>query len=88
LVRYDMASGEPQVFDCKGVVGEVVFAPRAGATEELDGYYLAFFNSLDTDRSTSLTVWDATQFPAPPVAEVRIPRRVLNGLHGTWFPAF
>ena len=87
LVRYDMASGTSQVFDCDAVVGEVVFAPRAGATEELDGYYLALATSLDPGRSARFVVWDAAEFPAPPLAQVPIPQRVPNGLHGNWFAA-
>jgi carotenoid cleavage dioxygenase-like enzyme len=87
LVRYDMTSGRSQTFDCDAVVGEVVFAPRRGGVDELDGYYLAFASSIGTDRSARFLVWDATEFPAPPVAEVVIPQRVPNGLHGNWFAA-
>ncbi len=87
LVRYDMASGRSQAFDCEAVVGEVVFAPRSGATDELDGYYLAFASSVGAERSARFLVWDATHFPAPPLAEVVIPQRVPNGLHGNWFAA-
>ncbi len=87
LVRYDMATGRSQTFECDAVVGEVVFAPRGGATEELDGYYLAFASSLGADRSARFLVWDAAEFPAPPIAEVLIPQRVPNGLHGNWFAA-
>jgi len=65
----------------------VVFAPRAGATDELDGYYLAFTTSLDQSRSARFCIWDAAGFPGPPMAEVAIPQRVPNGLHGNWFPA-
>ena len=36
---------------------------------------------------TSLCIWDASAFPAEPVATVALPQRVPNGLHGTWFPA-
>ena len=61
--------------------------PRGGATEELDGYYLAFASSLGADRSARFLVWDAADFPAPPIAEVLIPQRVPNGLHGNWFAA-
>jgi carotenoid cleavage dioxygenase-like enzyme len=87
LIRYDMASGESQTFDCGAVIGEVAFAPRPGGSEELDGYYLAFASSLGADRSARFLVWDAADFPNPPVAEVAIPHRVPNGLHGNWFPA-
>ena len=87
LIRYDMATGTPATFDCDAVVGEVVFAPRVGATDELDGYYLAFTTSLTPDRSARLCIWDAADFPAPPLAQITIPQRVPNGLHGNWIPA-
>lgn len=86
LYRYDMDSGASVTYDTGAAVGEVVFAPRDGGTDELDGYYLAFGTGLD-DGASSLYVWDAAAFPAPPVATVRIPQRVPNGLHGNWFPA-
>jgi carotenoid cleavage dioxygenase len=86
LVRFDMASGTRRHVDLDESIGEVCFAPRAGATDELDGYYLAFGTDVGSDRS-SLIIWDAAAFPAPPVARIRIPQRVPNGLHGNWLPA-
>ena len=82
LIRYDMQTGKCETFDCDGVIGEVTFAPRLGATEELDGYYLGFVTSFGPDRSAWAYVWDASQFPSAPVAKVAIPQRVPNGLHG------
>jgi carotenoid cleavage dioxygenase-like enzyme len=87
LIRLDMASGKAETYDCGAAIGEVVFAPRAGATEELDGYYLTFASSVDASRSAHFLVWDAADFPAPPMAKVPIPQRVPNGLHGNWFAA-
>jgi carotenoid cleavage dioxygenase-like enzyme len=87
LVRFDMTTGQSQTVSCDAVIGEVVFAPRPDATDELDGYYLAFASSLGADRSARLSVWDAADFPKPPIAEIAIPQRVPNGLHGNWFPA-
>jgi carotenoid cleavage dioxygenase-like enzyme len=87
LLRYDMATGQAEVWDCDAVVGEVTFAPRDGSSEELDGYFLAFATSLDAARTARFVVWDAAAFPAPPLAEVVIPQRVPNGLHGNWFAA-
>jgi carotenoid cleavage dioxygenase len=87
LLRYDMTTGQSVTFECDAVVGEVVFAPRAGAIEELDGYYITYANSLDFRRSARMLVWDAGDFPSPPVAEVLLPQRVPNGLHGNWFAA-
>jgi carotenoid cleavage dioxygenase-like enzyme len=86
LYRYDMDSGSRDHVDTNAAVGEVVFAPRTGGTDELDGYYLALGTDVDSGVS-SLNVWDAAAFPSPPVATVAIPQRVPNGLHGNWFPA-
>ncbi len=85
LVRYDMDAGSSVSWDCDAAIGEVVFVPRPGGTEELDGYYLTFATSLGADRAAWAYVWDASEFPGPPVARVAIPQRVPNGLHGNWF---
>jgi carotenoid cleavage dioxygenase-like enzyme len=84
LCRYDMATGTSVGYDSDACLGEVVFVPRPGATDELDGYYLTFATTLDDDRSW-LYVWDSADFPAPPRARVLVPTRVPNGLHGNWF---
>jgi carotenoid cleavage dioxygenase-like enzyme len=84
LSRWDMQAGSRVSYDSDACLGEVVFAPRPGGTDELDGYYMTFANSLDDGRSW-LYVWDAASFPAPPRARVLIPTRVPNGIHGNWF---
>lgn len=86
LVRHDVQTGDVLTHDAEGCFGEVTFAPRAGGTDELDGWYLAFTSSMDAKRSW-LSVWDAADFPGDPVAKVHVPQRVPNGLHGGWFPA-
>ena len=86
LARVDHRNGEWVQFDTEGAVGEAVFAPRPGSTDELDGYYLAFVSSFADDRTT-LGIWDAADFPGPPRARVHLPQRVPNGLHGNWFAA-
>jgi carotenoid cleavage dioxygenase-like enzyme len=86
LCRIDLQTGEWVSADTGAVIGEVAFAPRAGGTAELDGYYLTFATSLDDGRS-GLYVWDAAAFPSEPVARVLVSQRIPNGLHGNWFPA-
>ena len=86
LCRVDLETGAWESFDTGAVIGEVVFAPRPGGTDELDGWYLTFGTSLADGRSW-LYVWDADTFPGPPRARVHIPQRVPNGLHGNWFAA-
>lgn len=91
LVRYDLQTGESVHYDGDLVHGEVVHAARDGAPigrgdAELDGWYLTF--GTDVAATTSyLVVWDAQTFPSDPVAKVRMPHRVPNGLHGNWMPA-
>jgi carotenoid cleavage dioxygenase-like enzyme len=85
LVRWDMATGKSAVWNTDAAIGEVVFVPRGGATEELDGYYMTLARSIPDDRSW-LYIWDAADFPCPPVARVAIPAAVPNGLHANWFP--
>lgn len=86
LHRFDVRAGTRAQYAAGAALGEPVFVPRDGSTEEGDGYYLAYANDLDRDASR-LLVFDAPAFPAPPVAEVQLPRRVPNGLHGSWIPA-
>jgi carotenoid cleavage dioxygenase len=86
LRRYDMLSGTSASFTSGAALGEPVFAPRTGGTDELDGWYLSLGTDKRTDRS-ALFVFDAAAFPAAPVATIALPQRVPNGLHGNWLPA-
>ena len=65
------------------VVGEAVFVPRARAAAEDDGY-LALFVSDSAGRSSDFVLLDAAHVDAEPVAVVRLPQRVPQGLHGNW----
>jgi carotenoid cleavage dioxygenase-like enzyme len=60
--------------------------PRDRSTEELDGYYVTFGTSL-LDGHSGLYIWDAGELELTPRARIVLPQRVLNGLHGNWFPA-
>jgi carotenoid cleavage dioxygenase len=93
LVRYDLqrdtasehrfaASGSHGV---PGAPGEAVFAPAAGESDELAGWYLTYVYDPVTDGS-DLVVIDASNFEGEPVARVRLPRRVPHGFHGNWIP--
>ena len=91
LVRYDLDTGRSVHWDGDLVHGEVAHAAREGAPvgrgdAELDGWYLTIGTDLAAERSY-LVVWDAQSFPSEPVAKVRMPHRVPNGLHGNWMPA-
>jgi carotenoid cleavage dioxygenase-like enzyme len=84
LVRWDMSTGRSQAWDTDASIGEVVFVPRDGSRDELDGYYLTLGRDLRGDRSW-LYVWDAGDFPCAPMSRVAIPAAVPNGLHANWF---
>ncbi len=86
LLRHDLVSGRSERIETGAAIGEVVFVPRNGATEELDGYYVTFGTSL-TDGGSSLYIWDAGELRPDPRARILLPQRVPNGLHGNWFPA-
>ena len=64
------------------IAGEAVFVPR-GAGAEDDGYLAIFTFNLE-DRSSDFVLLDAARIDTEPVAVVRLPQRVPQGLHGTW----
>jgi carotenoid cleavage dioxygenase-like enzyme len=84
LVRWDMATGRSEAWDTDASIGEVVFVPRDGSRDELDGYYMTLARDVRGDRSW-LYIWDAGDFPCPPMSRVAIPAVVPNGLHANWF---
>ncbi len=64
--------------------GEVVFAPRAGAADENDGWLGTFVHDTTTDLS-ELVILDAKDVgAAKPVARLHIPQRVPIGFHACW----
>ncbi|WP_406149628.1 carotenoid oxygenase family protein [Streptomyces sp. NBC_01012] len=63
--------------------GEAVFVPAADAVAEDDGYLLTIVSDLKADAS-QLLVLDARDLTS--VAEIHLPRRVPNGIHGSWIP--
>jgi carotenoid cleavage dioxygenase-like enzyme len=92
LVRYDLQHGtaSEQRFGGGGrgapsAPSEAVFAPAAGESDELAGWYLTYVYDPVAD-GTDLVVIDASDFEGEPVARVRLPRRVPHGFHGNWIP--
>jgi carotenoid cleavage dioxygenase len=88
LLKYDLGSGAAleHAFP-PGVFGsEPAFAPRPGGTAEDDGYLVTFVNDAATNTSEALVI-AADDFTSPPLARVKLPRRVPAGFHGTWLAA-
>jgi carotenoid cleavage dioxygenase-like enzyme len=67
------------------VAGEATFIPRSANGAEDDGY-LAIFAFDIINRTSDLVLLDAAHIDAKPVAVIRLPQRVPQGLHGTWIP--
>jgi carotenoid cleavage dioxygenase len=84
VFKHDLAAGvrEDHDFGAGAHPGEFVFVAdpdRAGVED--GGWLLGIVHGDDDAR---LAVLDAQDVAAPPVAEVRIPRRVPFGFHGNW----
>jgi carotenoid cleavage dioxygenase-like enzyme len=66
------------------VAGEATFIPRRNGGED-DGY-LAIYAFDPVNRTSDLVLLDAAHIDAEPVAVLRMPQRVPQGLHGNWMP--
>jgi carotenoid cleavage dioxygenase len=88
LLKYELTTGSARVHRyARGWFGgEPAFTHRDGATAEDEGYVTTFVTEEATG-ATELLVIDARDFEAPPVARVRIPRRVPAGFHCRWVSA-
>jgi carotenoid cleavage dioxygenase-like enzyme len=66
------------------VAGEATFIPRGSGGED-DGY-LAIYAFDPVNGTSDLVLLDAAHVDAEPVAVIRMPQRVPQGLHGNWMP--
>ncbi|MEQ8651502.1 MAG: carotenoid oxygenase family protein [Kiloniellales bacterium] len=84
LMRVDGERGQQQVRDFgKSLIGEAVFVPDPERSGEDEGY-LALFRYDPEHDSSDFLLLDARDLEADPVAVVALPRRVPQGLHGSW----
>jgi carotenoid cleavage dioxygenase len=84
LVRVDTETGATLTYDAGDrVLGEPAFIPRPGGTREDDGY-LATYAFDPAVGVSDLLLLDAARVEAGPVAVIRLPQRVPQGLHGNW----
>lgn len=88
VVRVDTATGADDLyhFGAGAAAGELIFAPRVGGSDELDGYALTLVHRAGAE-DTELAVFDAGQLAAGPLATVRIPFRVPSGFHCNYYSA-
>jgi carotenoid cleavage dioxygenase len=67
--------------------GAMTFVRDPTRLHREDGGWLVGFAHDDARSEADLIVLDAAAIANPPVATVAIPRRVPDGIHGTWIPA-
>lgn len=84
LVHLDESTGKTEVYfpGRTHLVQEPVFIPRAGSTEEGDGYLMALVNNYHT-MSSELHLLDCRDFTKAR-AIILLPLRLRAGLHGNW----
>ena len=86
MLKVDTASGRVVRHDFGNrIAGEAVFIPRNGRGGE-DAGYLAIFAFDPVNRTSDFVLLDAARIEADPIAVVRLPQRVPQGLHGSWIP--
>ena len=84
---FDTRTGSAAQWTAEGaLVGEPSFAPRPGATDAQDGWWLDLIADPAGVGPSRLVVLDAADVAAGPVATVQLPVRVPLGLHGNWLP--
>jgi carotenoid cleavage dioxygenase len=88
VLHFDTASGKEDFyhFGPGSAAGELVFAPRVGATHEADGYAMTLVHRANSPTS-ELAIFAATDIAAGPIATVRIPFRVPSGFHCNYYSA-
>jgi carotenoid cleavage dioxygenase-like enzyme len=86
VVRIDTLTGAEDLyhFGNGAAAGELIFAPRVGGTDELDGYALTLVHQAGSGE-TELVVFDARDLPGGPLARVKIPFRIPSGFHCNYY---
>jgi len=95
VIKFDLEGRDRQVWSARGeegAVGEPVFAPREGATEEDDGWVLVQVYYY-RQHKTQIVVLDAKNLAQGPVARLKLFHHTPFTFHGTfsdqtfWRPA-
>ncbi|AKT40706.1 carotenoid oxygenase family protein [Chondromyces crocatus] len=85
LIKHDFERGVTvtREFGLHAAASEPVFVPRADATDEDDGYLLAFVHHPERDAA-DLVILAAQDLTGEPLARIHLPSRVPLGFHGSW----
>lgn len=87
LIKYDLENNTRQIQNLGNEYdfGEAVFASKLNSEKEDEGYVMLFAYHK-TKKQSHFLILDAQDISAQPLATVILPRRVPNGLHGSWLP--
>ena len=88
LLKHDVERGVTMSYDFGPgrVGGEFVFVPSDVETSaEDEGWLMGYVYDRSTDTSDFM-ILDAHDFGGPPLATVKLPRRIPAGFHGNWIP--
>jgi carotenoid cleavage dioxygenase-like enzyme len=87
LIKYDVTHQQSQIYDFgpQAELGEAVFAPAEAQKSEDDGYLMLFIYDNISNQS-KFVILDAQNFQNKPLAQIKMPQRIPNGLHGSWMP--
>lgn len=84
--KHDLERGARSTHDLGAGVhgGEPQFVPRSADSGEDDGFIVDIAHD-ENDNQSWFVVLDAQNIEDPPLARVKLPRRVPYGAHGNWF---
>ena len=87
-IHFDTSTGKEDLFHFGAgwAVGELVFAPRLGSTDEADGYAITLVHPANSPTS-QLVIFAAKDLAAGPLARVHLPFRVPSGFHCNYYSA-
>ncbi|MXP26602.1 lignostilbene alpha-beta-dioxygenase [Altererythrobacter indicus] len=85
LTHYDHATGEEKSWWCgpDGALQEPCFVPRSKDADEGDGWLVALVDNHITNYS-DLCIFEAMDVAKGPIARIKLPLRLRQGLHGNW----
>jgi len=86
LVKYDLDrnTSARYLFGPGRTANECPFAPRVGASDEDDGYLVAFVSDANGGDQGEVIILNAKDIAAGPIGRVKIPQRVPVGFHTLW----
>lgn len=88
ITRYDHDTGTEESWWCgpDSAFQEPCFIPRNANVPEGDGWLVALVDNHITNYS-DLCIFEALDLSKGPIARIKLPLRLRQGLHGNWAPA-